>query len=654
MLWLILSALLALASATTAINFPWEAAQLSLNETTNYPDIAFGDASGVNATYRGPKCKVGPWDDAVWPAVDEWAKFNRTLGGVLLKPVPPGAACYPGSPHYDAAKCSFLLSSAFGTRFYSDDPVTVLTEWPEGNTCTATWAPTGTCTQGGYPVYVVNATKVRHIQLAVNFARNRNLRLVIKNTGHDFGGRSTGAGALSIWTHYLKDFEFIPEHSIDGYEGRVARVSAGIEAWELYNYMDKYNMTMVVPGGDTVGAFGGWIAGGGHNSLSSSYGHGADQILAFQVVTADGKYRAVTPHQNADLFFAMLGGGGSTYGVLTSAIVKAYPPTPITNLPLSFQVGSASGFGVNSTEIFWEGVRVYQYFAPVVTDAGGTMYSYVSKSGPGSYSFRTTFEMPNMTPQQVQALVQPLYTKLNKLGIPVKNSLVSAETTTSFAPAARTGAGAAPGNNYFGSRLFPRACWDNETIYNPMFAAIRATVEAGYTFHGINHAVDYKKAGYPGNMNAISPTWRNALMHADIFDYSLAGGSIGGRGGPGAASSSFKAGHAELEKYMDMIRASTPTGGAYFNEGDVLEPNWQTTFFGANYPRLLKIKRARDPWGLFWAPTMPGSEAWVVVNPESEGGLPTQNGPLCQTGWDNNSLKHVVKRERARVVRRHL
>lgn len=134
-----------------------------------------------------------------------------------------------------------------------------------------------------------------------------------RNTGHEFSGRSTAAGSLSIWTHFLKDFEYIPEYSIDQYNGRVARVSAGIETWELYNYMDKYNMTMILPGGDTVGVFGGFIAGGGHNFLSSAYGHGADQILAFQVVTADGKYRSVTPHQNADLFFAMLGGGGGMF-----------------------------------------------------------------------------------------------------------------------------------------------------------------------------------------------------------------------------------------------------------------------------------------------------------------------------------------------------
>lgn len=170
--------LLSLASVSVCTNFPWETVQLTEDEVASYSDISFGDTTGSNATYTGPECKIGPGDPG-WPSVEEWDKLNRTLGGALLKPVPPGSACYPG-PYYDAAKCDFLLKRASATRFYSDDPLTLFTDWPEGNTCVASLAPVGNCTQGGYPVYVVNATTVKHIQVAVNYARNRHLRLVIK------------------------------------------------------------------------------------------------------------------------------------------------------------------------------------------------------------------------------------------------------------------------------------------------------------------------------------------------------------------------------------------------------------------------------------------------------------------------------------------
>jgi hypothetical protein len=101
------------------------------------------------------------------------------MGGALLKPVPVAAACYEG-PYKDASKCNYLLTTAKDGRFYLDDPLTVLTMWPQGNTCRLELRPTGNCTQGGYPSYVVNVTTVQQVQAAVNFARNNNIRLVIK------------------------------------------------------------------------------------------------------------------------------------------------------------------------------------------------------------------------------------------------------------------------------------------------------------------------------------------------------------------------------------------------------------------------------------------------------------------------------------------
>jgi FAD/FMN-containing dehydrogenase len=59
--------------------------------------------------------------------------------------------------------------------------------------------------------------------------------------------------------------------------------------------------------------------------LSSLHGVGADQILSLRVVTADGQFRAASPTENTDLFWAIRGGGGSTFGVVTSMVVKAFP-----------------------------------------------------------------------------------------------------------------------------------------------------------------------------------------------------------------------------------------------------------------------------------------------------------------------------------------
>lgn len=121
-----------------------------------------------------------------------------------------------------------------------------------------------------------------------------------------------GAGSLSIWVHNLKDFEFIPEYSIGRYSGMAVRVGAGVEGWEHFNHMAEHNISVVAPGGSTVGAVGGWISVAGHGSLTNKYGLGADQVLSINVVTADGHLRTVDPtNTHEDLWWALRGGGPS-------------------------------------------------------------------------------------------------------------------------------------------------------------------------------------------------------------------------------------------------------------------------------------------------------------------------------------------------------
>lgn len=110
-----------------------------------------------------------------------------------------------------------------------------------------------------------------------------NLRLVVKNTGHDLIGKASGKGALSIWTHWLKDKAYYPNfRAADGYRGPAIKFGAGIQVGEVYEYAKELGVT-VVGGEDATVGFGlGYTAGGGHSPLSSLYGMAADQVLALQ------------------------------------------------------------------------------------------------------------------------------------------------------------------------------------------------------------------------------------------------------------------------------------------------------------------------------------------------------------------------------------
>lgn len=221
-------------------------------------------------------------------------------------------------------------------------------------------------------------------------------------------------------------------------------------------------------------------------------------------------------------------------------------------------------------------------------------------------------QLPGLTPAEAAAFVQPLLHTLNELGIPV-----AIATPTTLVYGTQTGSrGGAPANGYFASRLFPRRAYENATLFAAAMKAARAAVEAGYVFHGLNMAPTVKAGGYSAAAG-LNPVWRDIAMHADVFA-SINMGAV--TPAEGAAE------QRRLNRYMDALRTATPGGGSYFNEADVLEPDWQKSFFGSNYDKLARIKRERDPWHVFWAPTTPGSEAWAV---QASSELPTQNGRLC-------------------------
>jgi len=115
----------------------------------------------------------------------------------------------------------------------------------ENRTCMPAASPNGSCTLGAIPIYMVNVSSVAQIQLAINFARNANLRLTIKNKGHDVNGKSYGAGSLGIYTNWLRDIRFIPSYSRGNYSGPAYKVGTGVEVEMLYREADSRNLSVV-------------------------------------------------------------------------------------------------------------------------------------------------------------------------------------------------------------------------------------------------------------------------------------------------------------------------------------------------------------------------------------------------------------------------
>lgn len=129
-----------------------------------------------------------------WPSIAQWNALNHSISGRLLQPAPPGAVCYPDQPTYNATLCSLITNETSGLLFNVDWYSTLpsASAWPfwHNDSC----LPFGSFLSSpwsyeGYPIYVVNATSKHDVKKGVDFARENNVRLVVKASGHDYVGR---------------------------------------------------------------------------------------------------------------------------------------------------------------------------------------------------------------------------------------------------------------------------------------------------------------------------------------------------------------------------------------------------------------------------------------------------------------------------------
>lgn len=221
--------------------------------------------------------------------------MNHSIDGNLVAVRPVAAACH--EPDFNKADCDAATASWKNSVWRAAQPAAVQwvnwESWPEHNeSCYVHSSPDIPCGQGRISLYSAIVNSASQIQHAVQFAKRHNIRLVIKNSGHDFLGRSTAPDSLQISTNRMKDIrfsdDFVPAgaHKHKG-EGPAVTIGAGVALKELYTAAAE-QMRMVVAGSSyTVGAAGGYIQGGGHSPIGAWKGMASDNALEFRVVTAN-------------------------------------------------------------------------------------------------------------------------------------------------------------------------------------------------------------------------------------------------------------------------------------------------------------------------------------------------------------------------------
>lgn len=319
-------------------------------------------------------CRCFP-GESCWPSLQQWSDFNATLGGRLISTVPIGCVCHTSGEFagYDAEACTDLISRWRYPVTHYETCSSPMASWFANFSCDPFLSSNTPCNIGGLQHFSVNVSGAEDIQKTLQFTRDHNIRLVIRNTGHDYLGKSTAPGAVALWMHNLKDTQHL-QYTSPSYNGSAMRLGAGVQGFDAMAAAHAQNKTLVTGNCESVGVAGGYSQGGGHGQLASQFGLAADQVLEWEVVTAAGEHLTASPTQNTDLFWALAGGGGGTYAVVLSVTVKAHPEMITSSATLMF-----SGPGV-ALQIFWDVVQTFVVGILPLIDVGAVAIWAIAES----------------------------------------------------------------------------------------------------------------------------------------------------------------------------------------------------------------------------------------------------------------------------------
>ncbi|KAI0635699.1 FAD-binding domain-containing protein [Trametes polyzona] len=567
-------------------------------------------ACAFGGSWAASSCRCTS-DDPCWPTQADFDGLARQVSQPLVRPTPPALPCYIDA---NSPECAVVRANWTNGNWRADQPGAMQSPNFEGfifpnGTVDACFLNTSLdipCRQGSVPVIGVDARTVNDVQAAVKFAADHNLRLVVRNTGHDFLGRSDGRGSFVIWTHHMRNVTVEPNFRPAGapdnetYEDAIT-VGAGVRWHDAWAAAKAAGRIMVSPptAGGSVGSAGGWMLGGGHSALSPTYGLGVDNVLEITLVTSTGDHLTANAYQNSDLFWALRGGGGGTFGVVTSATYRTHQSVPIIGASFSFS-GNRSTSNSAFQQAFAELIRI----SPELTNDGWGGYNSISSTD-DSFTCSSSLLIPNATLADANATIVPYFNFLQALAA---NSSSNADSLTVAAPrlvsfasfydwfdSAITGTSGIGVTVEVGSWLLPGPTLKGnsevvaQTLLDDSFAGIGYYLVAG----GAVNEVDPDAMG-------VNPAWRNATVHAVI-------GTTWPEGSSGATIDSLRK---DLQNRMVNFRALAPDSGAYFNEASLFEPNPRQAFFGSHYDRLREVKRVYDPIDLFVVVEGVGSDEW--------------------------------------------
>ncbi|MGH8837667.1 MAG: FAD-binding protein [Jiangellaceae bacterium] len=530
-----------------------------------------------------------------------------SVGGRLVKVTSPFVACthHPGSP-----ACTDLFQN-LQNPFYISESVAL--------TQTLGWTDAWTSQASAYAVLARSSADVA---AAVNFAREHRVRLVVKGGGHSYVGGSNAPDSLLVWTRpnmravELHD-RFVPRGAAGLVEPEPAvSVGAGAIWMDVYDAVTTTAGRYVQGGGCTTVGVPGLVLGGGFSSFSKGFGTAAANLLEAEVVTADGAVRIANAVRNPDLFWALKGGGGGTFGVVTRLTLRTHA------LPAYFGAVFATITAASEAAYSTLVAQVMSFYGEsLLNPHWGEVISF----RPGrQITFTMVFQ--GLTQAEAERTWAPLFdwirarpadytlARPDVLALPARdfwNAAVLREGAPGlirpadlpgvpehyFYYAADAGQVGQVLHAYQSTWLSQRLL-DRERLPALVGALTRASQIRAVALH-CNKGL----AGAPAN---VLDWTRDTSMNPAVLDsFALAIASANeppaypGIAGHEPDDAQGRRDARVVAAAMAPLKALAERPAAYLSEADYFQDDWQESFWGDHYARLTQVKDHYDPGGLF-------------------------------------------------------
>lgn len=462
----------------------------------------------------------------------------------------------------------------------------------------------------------------------VSFAREHNLRLVIKGGGHSYYGQSNAPDSLLVWTRDLTGIElhdgFVPQGG-DGAGVPAVSVASGEKFIDLYGQVVVGQGRYVQGGGCTSVGVGGHTQSGGFGHFSKYGGMTGANLLEAEIVVASGEILIANAYQNSDLFWA-LKGGGAGWGITTRLTLAT------RDLPARF---GFIGFGIQA-----EDERAYRALVDAVIAVARD--NLVDPAWGEQIHFAPDHKMfvkmtfIDLSPDEVRRIWAPVLDLAAGERYSFTEDLVLYDTparkwwdldfrsrempeTIVLDQASSNGGKRFFWNGDNGETNVFWAGYESAWLSQDLLGEAKAAMLADTIIDAaklVRFAFHFQK-GLAGASEDRLADARDTPVHPSVLDafalLLVAGAQqnvIDGVDGQELDEPALREKATRIKGVYERFRVIESDTGSYSAEMNFHEEDWQGRAWGGNYPRLLAVKNRYDPDGLFTGHHQVGSEVW--------------------------------------------